>query len=140
MALVKGSEVSFLSSKEFYENEQAMLFHVKHHWWNKGITSEKFIELNDSTLNNRVSFDGFAFSILDLKSKRKAKLNVFKSELDLAILQSTSWNLVSRIDEIESDILILSGALGTKTKDKIVSECSRPQNLVTELPYTLDIK
>lgn len=64
IAFVSGTQVTFLARKELWENERKMLFHVRHHWWNKGVSEENFVELNDSIFNRKLEWGGIPFVVL----------------------------------------------------------------------------
>jgi hypothetical protein len=87
IALVSGTQVTFLARKELWESEQKMLFHVRHHWWNKGISEEHFLELNDSTLNRRLEWGGRSFAVLNLNNEKLKDHKIFLSDsLDFAVV------------------------------------------------------
>ncbi|MBL4586513.1 MAG: ComEC family competence protein, partial [Flavobacteriales bacterium] len=116
MALVKGTEVTFISSNEFYRNEQAMLFHVRHHWWNKGIESEIFIELTDSILNRKMNWNGVEFAIMDLVQKGASdSLVADTTTLAYMLVRKVAWDNCEQISQIQSEQVYVSNSVGPKT-------------------------
>ena len=92
IAFINGTEVTFLTSEKLWTNDQAMLFHVRHHWWNKGIETEKFVELNDSILNRVVNWNGLNFAVLHLKGKRETIIEEAAISLDFAVLDNMPYS------------------------------------------------
>jgi len=117
VALVNGTEVTFISRKELYENEQAMLFHIRHHWWNKGIEDEKFIELNDSLMNRRLAWGGKSLAILNLKDSSGLKM-LQEENITHFIVDASDWKNCQTLSELNGE-LIISNRFGFKTADRI---------------------
>jgi competence protein ComEC len=120
VALVHGSDVSIIASKEFWNNEQARLFHVQHHWWNRGIDKETYIELEDSMKNRGLEWGGKRFAILDLDISKKLPVQFDVSEkLDFVILQSVGWENCNRLQAFKTGGIIVSNNFGSKMRKRI---------------------
>jgi len=121
VALIRGTEVTFLSSREFFENEQAMLFHVQHHWWNRGVDKVKFTELTDSIVNRRLKWSGRNLAILSLKDSSQHKVQFRKLEnVDYIILHECDWNSTAELHHFaEVDCIVVSNNFGKKTAQRI---------------------
>ncbi len=119
MALVSGTKVTFLSSRKFYENDQAMLFHVRHHWWNRGIIKENFVELNDSVFNRVLEWQGKRFALINLKDNYKTQSTITDKLLDYAIIDKAGWNEVDKLADLNTSKLYTSNSFGLRTVDKI---------------------
>lgn len=120
VALVNGTDLTLIANKEFWNDEQAKLFHVQHHWWNRGIETQNFIELNDSLVNRRLEWGGKSFAILDLKEQKKPIIQLDSTEnLDLVILAATDWNNCILLEALNADKTIVSNNFGKKTKERI---------------------
>ena len=123
IALINGTEVTFISSKELQKNESAMLFHVRHHWWNKGIDKENFIELNDSILNRRLEWGGREFVILDLK--REHNLSEYAlDKLEFVIVHGLDNRMEISETNFHKTPVILSSALKGRSHDRLISVLS----------------
>ena len=118
IALVNGTEVTFISRKELWENEQAMLFHVRHHWWKKGIDTEQFIELNDSLMNRRLDWGTNSICILNLKESGNLKVIEQVDNVNPIIVDGTNWKNSESLARLNGN-LIVSNQLGVKLADKI---------------------
>jgi competence protein ComEC len=141
IALFNGTHVTFIGSEDFYKDEQAMLFHVRHHWWRKGLETEQFIELNDGLLNSKLSFSDFRFSIIDLKSESDKKVVLGNDQINIAVLKSISWQRIKQTNEIQSDKLVLSSSLGPKKIQRITDDTDKISSpIISNLPFTIDIK
>ncbi|MFT6209556.1 MAG: competence protein ComEC [Bacteroidia bacterium] len=120
VALVHGADVSIIASKEFWDNEQARLFHVQHHWWNKGISNETHIVLGDSLVNRELEWGGKRFTILDLTNATNQKMRFDVSKkFDFTVLTSADWKNCSRIQGIKAERTIVSNNFGTKMNQRI---------------------
>jgi hypothetical protein len=115
IALINGTDVTFMSSSALWKNEQAMLFHVRHHWWNKGIEKGTFIELSDSLTNRRLEWNGKSFAILDFRDSEKRSAQLLNNEeLGFAILDDSDWNNCKVLADLNSDSLLVSNKFGQK--------------------------
>lgn len=119
LAIVDGNHVNFFSTKSFYENEHAMLFHIRHHWWNKGIETESFIEVTDSVINRQLKWGSHSFAILQFDSPNPVESMFNETELDFAFLTSVSWNEIESINEIRTNKIYVPNRFGIKTKEKV---------------------
>ncbi|MCB9192707.1 MAG: ComEC family competence protein [Flavobacteriales bacterium] len=141
IALFNGTQVTFIGSKGFYNDEQTMLFHVRHHWWRKGVETEAFMELNDSLLNSKISFSDFHISIIDLKSESDKKVVFSNDKIDVAVLKSISWQRIKQLNGFQSDRLVMSSSLGTKSIESISHDTENlPSQIIADLPFTIDLK
>ncbi|MDP6909121.1 MAG: ComEC/Rec2 family competence protein, partial [Flavobacteriales bacterium] len=132
IALIEGKDVTFLSSKEMWEDEQRMLFHVRHHWWNKGIENKNFVVLDERTLNRELEWNGVQFSILDL-DRPNDKVRLDKNvKTDFTLLHDLNWNTCYVIAQLQTKQIFVSNRIGAKTIDKletIVSEHEKISSL-----------
>jgi len=120
IALVNGANLKFIASKKLWNNEQAMLFHVRHHWWNRGIETETFVELNDSLVNRRLEWNGNSFVILDLKKPGNGVVvSGGSKKLDYVFLDKSNWNSSNILEELRSDSVILANSFGPKMIKRI---------------------
>jgi competence protein ComEC len=119
IGLFNGTKVQFISSRELFENEQSMLFHVQHHWWNKGVSEIEFTELSDSLFNRVITWNGLNFSIVDLKTDKSKTVKSLNSRLDFVYLHDISWNRVEVLDELGEVEVYVPNRIGAKTKEKI---------------------
>ncbi|MCF8463467.1 MAG: ComEC family competence protein [Flavobacteriales bacterium] len=132
IALVNGSEVTFIARKELYENEQSMLFHVRHHWWRKGISSEKFIELNDSLINRRLDWGDESFSIINLAGKLSDVESIKDEYINHFIVDALDWDNCQIVAECNGE-LIVSNQFGYKTAEKIRQAGAKHVKFVSEI-------
>jgi hypothetical protein len=141
IAIVDGTDVTFISSLELWNNEQAMLFHVRHHWWNKGIESERFVELNDSLTNKQITVGEVSFGLLDLSEAARTVSFVSNESLDWVILNKLNWNGIEHLSSLPSNHVYLSNNLGGKTREKLL--CSNHTFQIIDLSVsgskTLDL-
>ncbi|MCF8278038.1 MAG: ComEC family competence protein [Flavobacteriales bacterium] len=92
IALVNGTDVTFLSSEELWNNESSMLFHIRHHWWCKGIENEQFVALDDSVFNRKMEFGEFRYSIVNLPQRLGKKVNLNNLDsLDFVVVHQVHW-------------------------------------------------
>ena len=119
IGLFNGTNVQFISSRELFENEQSMLFHVQHHWWNKGVSEIEFTELSDSLFNRVITWNGLSFSIVDLKTDKSKTVKSLNSKLDFVYLHDISWNMVEVLNELGEVEVYVPNRYGAKTKEKI---------------------
>lgn len=119
VALFDGTDVTFIASKELYENEQAMLFHVQHHWWRNGIATERFVELSDSITNRVTSWGNKTFAILDLSKTNNHTLNVTSGhQLDFSVVDGLSWNSDQALKGISLHDMYVPNKFGNRITDK----------------------
>jgi competence protein ComEC len=123
VALVNGTEVTFLSSQKLWENEQSMLFHVRHHWWNKGVETERFVELNDSTLNRVVDWSGTRFSVLSLTDKRQKALDEKTNLLNFLVTNEDYTSRKTELEKISKCLYLVS-----EKKDVHDNQTEKPSN------------
>lgn len=97
IAMVNGTEVTFISSPELWNNEQAMLFHVRHHWWNTGIETERFVELNDSVINRKILWSRESFCILSMPQKKFLNVHQTQDSVSWIVLDDVSWQAASSL-------------------------------------------
>lgn len=133
VSMINGTELKFLSSPEFKENESAMLFNVKHHWWNKGVASENWVSMSDTLFNRRLAWNGYRFSILNLKGEKGESLHWLQSDsLDFAIIHQVDWRSIDEIVNLKTKSLIVSNTVGTKTKERLMSVPDKSVVFVSE--------
>ncbi|MCF8461844.1 MAG: ComEC family competence protein [Flavobacteriales bacterium] len=132
IALVNGTDVTFISRKELYENEQSMLFHIQHHWWRKGIENEKFVELNDSLMNRRLDWGGNSFSIINLTGNSELEASIQVENVNHFIVDALDWNNAQIVSECHGE-LIISNQFGYKTADKIRKASPENVQFVSEI-------
>lgn len=120
VAFVNGTRLTFLSSSEFRNDESAMLFNVKHHWWKQGVEEDGWLELSDSVYNRVLEQDGRRFAILNLQSSNSNCMEWSCSDsLDFAILHAVNWNMVDQLAMLPASQLIVSNTIGAKTKERL---------------------
>ncbi len=130
VALVDGTTVTFLASKNLWLNEQKMLFHVRHHWWNKGIATENFVELNDSIMNRPLNWNGIAIAVFDLKAT--GNLTLADSDFaDLGIIHSCKWKNTQAVGNLQANQLVCSNNFGPVTIKRLLEEIPDIQQLST---------
>ncbi|MDC0303569.1 ComEC family competence protein [Flavobacteriales bacterium] len=112
VALVNGTEVTFLSSQKLWENEQSMLFHVRYHWWNKGVETERFVELNDSTLDRVIDWSGTRFSVLNLIDKRQKALGEKTNLLNFLVANEDYISRKTELEKISKCLYLVSEKKG----------------------------
>jgi len=118
IGLIDGRSVTFIGSQKLWENENAMLFHVKHHWWNRGVTRETFVEMTDTICNRVLKWNEVSFSIVN-RSKMNHSMKEREEHMDFAIVHAVNWQEVQSLDEIRVKKLIISNAIGPKTKERL---------------------
>ena len=134
IGLVKGREVTLIASEQFWRNEQAMLFHVRHHWWNKGVLKESFVELNDSLVNRRLEWGGTSFAIVDLpRNKERGSWMAATDSLDVAFVHQTGWNNLKALGSVNAKQVIVSNTVGKGTATKLKEHVSVPNYLLREI-------
>jgi len=120
IALIKGKEVTFLSSKEMWQDEQRMLFHVRHHWWKIGIEKENFVELGSTLLNRPILWNDVRFSILDLSIHTTKDVRVDSVKvLDFSVVHGLKWNRCQDLSKIDTKRLYISNRTGFNTAEKL---------------------
>ncbi|MGB0918068.1 MAG: ComEC/Rec2 family competence protein, partial [Flavobacteriales bacterium] len=122
IALVNGTELTFLASADMLQNEQAILFHVRHHWWNKGIETERFVELNDSVLNHQLSLGNFNLSVLSLQEEQHQKLKLNTEKLDLIVVTDFSDGNNILINHERKTPIVFSSAVSSYRLGKTVTD------------------
>lgn len=115
IALVNGTDVTFISSPELWNNEQAMLFHVRHHWWNRGIETEQFIELTDNTKNKVLEWDGLRFAIVDMMRKFDSSPESVTDSLNFLVINQLGWGNIKTLNPLKSQQIICSNSIGKST-------------------------
>jgi len=130
LALFDGTHVTFIGSSNFYNDEQSMLFHVRHHWWRRGIETEKFLELNNEIANRIMGFNGQKFALVDFKAEENGQLEIERNveKLDFAILAKSSWNEINQIAELRADQIIVANNFGPKITEKIIGVLNEEYN------------
>ncbi len=132
IGLVKGREVTLIASEQFWRSEQAMLFHVRHHWWNKGVLKESFVELNDSLVNRRLEWGGTSFAILDLpRNNQRGSWTVNTDSLDVAFVHQMGWNNLEALGRVSAKQVIVSNTVGKGTATKLKEYVSVPAYMVS---------
>lgn len=122
LALVEGNHVNFFSSKSFYENEQAMLFHIRHHWWNRGVESELFFEISDFIMNRRINWGDVSFAIVGLDSPNPIEVGLKDRELDFVCLSDVSWSGIEQVQKLGATNIYVPDRFGRKKKEKLLAE------------------
>lgn len=131
IALFNGTEVTFISSEELYNDEQSMLFHIRHHWWRRGVSSEKFVELNDSLLNRMLIWGDMKFEIIDATKEKYANMSISKShQADFLVINDISWNRISRLPELKADKVVIANNYGPKQLTKMKKALGSNENTV----------
>ena len=130
VALFDGTHVDFIGSSKFYNDEQSMLFHVRHHWWSRGVETDRFLELNDEIENRIMGFDDQKFALVDLKSKENGQLEIERKmePLDFAILMESGWNEVNQIPQLSTDQIIVANNFGPKITERIIGVLNEEDN------------
>lgn len=138
IGLFNGTQVKFLGRKELFENEQSMLFHVQHHWWNKGVSDVVFVELTDSLLNRVITWGNMKFSIVDWKTSKSISVDSSVSQLDFVYLHDTGWKSIEELDEFGKIEVYVPNRFGAKTKEKITKSLvgSTPIFIEQSLEFT----
>ncbi len=130
VALFDGTRVDFIGSSKLYNDEQSMLFHVRHHWWRRGVETENFLELDEEIVNRIIDFNGQKFALVDLKSKENGQLEIDRKieTLDFAILMESGWNEVNQIPQLTTDQIIVANNFGPKISEKIIGVLNEEDN------------
>ena len=119
ISLMDGKNLQFIASEALQSNEQALLFNVKHHWWAQGVTEQRSIVLDDSLLNRPFQWNENNIIIVG-KSSSDHTLHVPDS-IDIAIVHSLRWDNISEMAAQLPRSVVLSSALGFKTKEELMS-------------------
>ena len=117
IAFVDGTRVTFLASKSLWENDQAMLFHVRHHWWRIGVEEETFVELSDSLLNRKLHIGKNTWGIIDTPRRSGERARLELDNLDYVVIQSLLSNRVSLESLQDKSTVFLNGNLSDKVKN-----------------------
>ncbi len=117
IALNEGTSVHFVAGDAVLTDEQSLLFHVKHHWWARGIKKEVSISLNDSLLNRPFVWNGKNLVILG-KVPSDGKIAVPDS-IDIAVIHSLNWNSIPMLAEELPKTVVISSSLGYRTKQEL---------------------
>ena len=120
IAFVDGTRVTFLASKSLWENDQAMLFHVRHHWWRIGVEKETFVEINDTIVNRILSTGDHKFGIVDLSKKQNVKELTINHDLDWAVLTNTNHAKSENLIHLNSSKLYLFYESVSNTKQRLL--------------------
>lgn len=130
VALISGTEVTFLSSRDLYENEQTMLFHVRHHWWNRGVDEVLHVELNDSLFNRVLKFGSHSFSILDLlEVTPRTPIHQNFEGLDFLVFNRISWNSIDQI-ALDSSVVYVPRKFGKRMMKRLANSQSGGVNIL----------
>ena len=129
IALVEGTSVTFIASEKLWMNEQSMLFHVRHHWWNKGIDRETFIPLNDSIFNKEIDRGGSSFALIHLPNLRPRISNFNFKQLNFVVITKMNSQLYQLPSFNVNGVVYVSNS-GWQTH--------RPTNPHNQLIYFLD--
>lgn len=119
IGLFNGNSVTFISDRDFYEDEKAMLFHVRHHWWNRGISDEKFVELTDSVTNRRLRFGQVDLLLLNLSASHEGLFQPIEitRENTIGVMVKLERRVISRLTHLDCQIFVPN-----KHKDMIQAE------------------
>lgn len=130
LALVDGTHVTFLSSKSFYDNEQAMLFHIKHHWWKLGIETESFIELNDTIENRALNWGDKVIAVVNLDKFDGVRVEKGNVNLNLMVVSNIDFNSPNTWGVFDFDKVAFSSQL-SPGKTKVISMSNYCDNCLT---------
>ncbi len=117
VAMMDGTQLSFLASDDLIENEQSMLFHVRHHWWARGMKEEQHIPLNDSTFNRPFVWGGHRIAVISVPPEEQ-RIELSDS-LDIVIVHGVRWQDIPELADRMPGTVVLSSALGGRTRDRI---------------------
>jgi hypothetical protein len=117
IALMDGTQLTFLASEELSRNEQSLLFHVRHHWWARGMKDERSIPLDTTTLNRPFRWGGLNIAVIDTPSAGH-RLEMPDS-LDIAIVHSARWKDIPQLAGDLPRTVVLSSSLGRRTAARI---------------------
>lgn len=117
IGVMDGTRMQFIASPELLENEQSLLFHVRHHWWAQGVKEEIHMPLTDTLTNRPFHWNGHSIIILSRPSEG-AVLHVPDS-LDVAIVHSVSWRDIPALAARMPPTVVLSSALGQRTSERL---------------------
>jgi len=118
IGLLEGRSVTFIGSQKLWENENAMLFHVKHHWWSKGIQHEQFVQLSDSLFNRELVWGHQRIAILNLEGKDQTDVS-FTDSFSLVVVNKVDWSQIDKLSSIDARKVIVSNTIGPKTKERL---------------------
>ena len=120
LGLFHGKNVTFLSSEELYEDQQSMLFHVQHHWWNIGVDSVNHIIINDSLTNRCLEWGSKRFGLLEVSTQVPIeKMDIDDCPLDFVIVNSLSWNQVKELQQFNTQNIIVANNFGPTMLQRI---------------------
>lgn len=117
IAVVNERKLNFLASPELLANEQSMLFHVQHHWWNMGIEQEMRTPLSDSLFNRVLVWNGQRMTIIGIPPK--GQVLDMPDSIELAVIHDMRWKDIPDLAPQLPDTVVLSSALGFRTKERI---------------------
>lgn len=118
IGLFNGTSLTFIGSEKLYNDEQAMLFHVRHHWWNKGVETENFVVL-DSLYNTQLGWLDIKFTILNPGKTKSEILNASSiKNLDFVLVHALSWKSIPLLSELPTKEIIV----GRKFTPKMLAE------------------
>ncbi len=120
IALIDGTEVTFLSSEEMWQDGQRMLFHVRHHWWKVGVENEYFVALDSTVLNRNIHWNGIGFTILDLgiHAKEDMRFNSMGPSA-FSVIHGLKWNRCDMLNRLETDQIYVSSRIGPRTVERL---------------------
>jgi competence protein ComEC len=118
VALIEATTVRFIGPEELRNDENRMLFHVKHHWWNRGADQITFTALTDSVFNRVIDWRGTRFAILNVHSRVDGFTQT--DSLDFVIVDRVGWKAIEQLANLPTTRIIVSNTLGPKTRERLV--------------------
>jgi len=124
---ISGDKNYFLADSALCKNNSKMLFHIKHHWWEKGFSDAEIINGNDRfnfesliKNNNLYSFAGKNIALFD--STLNQNKNKFKTDI-LILTDTRKFKIEEVIERFEPGLIIFDSTISGKWLDKLKLKC-----------------
>jgi len=88
IAFIENRKVNYDFDKALFDDQGAMLFHVRHHWWACGVNEEMEIKETPLPMNfgKLILFEGLKILVIDSSVGRSVPILKNKLKIDLLIL------------------------------------------------------
>lgn len=119
LALMDGTALQFVADPELQADKQSMLFHVRHHWWARGVKREHSVALGDSIMNRPFGWQGKKIIIIGRPPPSTALY--IPDGLDMAIIHSVNrMDMLGLASQLPA-LVVFSSALGYRTRQQLRS-------------------
>lgn len=141
IAHIKGKDAILISSQKLLQDESRMLFHIKHHLWDKNIDNQQLIALDSVNTSTGNIGKGFYYlgnkRILNLnKSNKYLVKNQENINLDFLVLSENLWiDYEKLIQKFQPKTIILDGSNSNYFCEKAIEKLEKTNVKFHIIPY-----